>query len=297
MAAIAYPFLRIDPAHVIVAPWTRVDDGIEQDLPQRIEAWEHSVDLQLMRRLRLDFAAVAADLEIDPARLRLEVTVTVGTGGASGDRRRQIWWRGELSADASECAPIFQLPGGGLSQAVSLRTEILLHGPVDDGSDLSPKRRGTRLWDDRQVLGLEPEEPRFPTATASFREIFPDTPEPFWRLVWSPEDPARDFSSAVSLFINADKPRFVQAFSGNDDLVTRQVMGAIISQITRGILANDAFSEDLASEAPTSIGAAVLGWLDRALPGSTPAAAIELMQRDPARFEAALAVLAGETDA
>lgn len=298
MAAIAYPYLRVDPTHLTATPWTLVVDGIERDLPDRVEAWEHSVDLQLMRRLRLDFAAVASDLEIDPDRLGLEVIVTAGTGGANGDRRRQIWWRGALDAATTECAPMFQLPGGDLSQAVSLRTELVLQRPVGEGSDLSPKLRGTRLWDDRQLLGLEPEEPRFPTMAASFRETFPDTPAAFWRLAWSPEDPSRDFSSAVSLFLNSDRPGFIQAFSGNDDLVTRQVMGAIIAQITRGVLANEAFSDTLAAEAPTSIGAAVLGWLDRALPGSTPAAAIELMQRDPARFEAALAALTAEmTDA
>ena len=289
MSAFGYSYLRINPARVLATGWADIGDGVERELPVQFETWEHSVDLHLIRRFRVDMVGVAADLALDPETLVLELVVNVGFGGPRGDRRREVWWRRAISQTDCEASPEFILKGGELSEAISLRTALLLRAPVEAGSDLSPKLFGQRLWEDWRLSILEPVGPRFRIDPVSFKAEFPDTPTVLWRLDWSPEDPGRDFGGSVRLLINSDNSAFIQAFSGNDDLVTRLVMTDVISQVTRGILANSAFASG--TDQPTSVGAAVSGWLDRAFPGQSVATVQEMMSRDPARFEAALAGL------
>lgn len=291
MPAIAYPFLRIHPAAIIAEPWTWFDDPAGGLVPDALDGWEQSRDLMVRRRLRLDWEAVARNLGHAPEGLRLEVIVTVGTGGPRADRRRLVWWRCELSVDSCECSPAITLTGSELSQGVMLRTEILLHGPEATGPTLSPGRRGMRLWEHTHRVLLEPVEPRFSVQVTSFAAEFPGAEEAFWRLDWTPEDPVRDFGGSVRLWLNSDFPEFVQRFSGDDEITTRSVMWGVISQVVRATLANDAYSPDLVHEAPTSIGAAVTGWLDRAFPGQDAAGVTQLLTRNPAGFEAALAML------
>ncbi len=289
MSAFGYSYLRINPRHVTATAWSQIDAGVERDLPPHFESWEHSVDLHLLRRIRVDFDAIASDLALDPETLTLEVSVTAATGGLRGDRRRELFWQNTVDRSATEVTPEFVLLGEGLSQAVSLRTMFLLRSPLGAGSALSPKFSGQRLWEDWRLTTLEPVGPRFRIDPVSFITEFPDAPTALWRLEWSPEDPARDFTGSVRLLINSDNADFVRAFSGNDEIVTRLVMTDIISQITRGVLANPAFSPE--TDEPTSIGAAVSGWIERAFPGQSTETVSEMMARDPARFEAALAGL------
>lgn len=289
MSAFGYSYLRINPAHVLATAWADISDGSERELPVQFETWEHSVDLHLMRRMRIDMAGVAADLALDLDTLVLDLVVNVGYGGPRGDRRREIWWRRAITQADCEASPEFILSGADLSEAVSLRTALLLRAPVQAGSDLSPKMLGQRLWEDWRLSILEPVNARFRIEPASFTTAFPDTPAVLWRLDWSPEDPARDFGGTIRLLINSDNSAFIQAFSANDDLATRLVMTGVISQITRGVLANPAFTPG--EDQPTSVGAAVSSWLDRAFPGQGVQTVQEMMSRDPARFEAALAGL------
>jgi hypothetical protein len=290
VSTFGYSYLRIDPRHVVSTAWSLLEDGVERDLPVQFETWEHSLDLHLLRRFRLDFDGVAADLALDPATLVLTLLVTVGTGGSGGDRRRNIFYRGNFDTGTRELSPEFVVPGVDVSQAISLRTAILLGSPAGAGSPLSPKLAGQRLWDDWRLSIQEPVGPRFRIDPASFSTQFPDTPDALWRLEWSPEDPSRDFTGSVRLLINSDNHAFVTAVSRNDDLVTRLMMTGVICQITRATLANPIFTGE--ADEPTSVGAAVSSWIERAFPGQSLETVSGIMTQDPAFFEAALAGLA-----
>lgn len=296
MAAIAYPFLRINPARVIAPVWAWLDDPEQRAVPDQIQHWDHTTDLRLRRQVTLDFPAIAAALGHDADQLQLELLLTVGTGGARGTRRRNIWRRVVLSKDRQSFTLEVELAGEELSQAVTLRTEIVMHAPEGAGSVLAPRKRGLRLWGDLRTIILEPIEQRFSITTASFESEFPDSPRAPWRLRWYPGDLTRDFSGAVELFLNLDMRDFVERVSRPDPPVVSEVMHQVMSQIAREVLADDTLDVSLLEDTPTSVAAAVLGWLDRAFPGQDVDTVRQIMQTDPARFEARLGQFVTEGD-
>ncbi|SPU43569.1 Uncharacterised protein [Brevundimonas diminuta] len=294
MTAIAYPYLRIDPARVIAPPWAWLDDPAQQPVPDRVEHWDHTTDLRLRRQVRLDFAAVAASLGHDPAVLQLELVLTVGTGSPRGDRRRHVWKRTVLTEQSPSSTLDIELTGTELSQAVTLRTEILMLSPESSASVLSPRQRGQKLWGELRTITLEPAEPRFPMMTVSFASEFRDTPRAPWRLAWFPGDLTRDFSDSVQLFLNSDRTDFLDRVSVADAPVVSEMMHQVISQILRDVLADDTFDPALAEEAPTSVAATVLEWLARGFPGQEIAGVRQLLRTNPADFEARIGQLVAE---
>lgn len=294
MPAIAYPYFRIDSERVISPPWAWLDDPRQEPVPDHVVHWDHTTDLRLRRPIRLDFPAVAAALGHDAGELQLELVLTVGTGGLRGDRRRDIWSRTTLTAGTPGFTLEIELAGGDLSQAVTLRTEILMLSPEAATSVLAPRQRGLRLWGDLQTIALEPAEPRFPIATASFASEFPDSPGAPWRLLWFPGDLTRDFSGAVQLYLNLDQPEFVERVSMADPPVVSEIMHQVMSQIIREVLSDETLDPQVAEDAPTSVAATVLGWLRRGFPGQQPDTIRQLMRTDPARFEARIGQLVGE---
>lgn len=294
MTAIAYPYLRIDPARVIAPPWAWLDDPVQLPVPDHVKHWDHTTDLRLRRQVRLDFASVAASLGHDAGDLELELILTVGTGGPRGDRRRHVWSRAVLTEEKPWFSLDVELAGGELSQAVTLRTEIVMLSPETAVSVLSPRRRGQKLWGDTRTITLEPAEPRFPMMTVSFGAEFRDTPRAPWRLAWFPGDLSRDFSDSVQLFLNLDRPDFLERVSIADPPVVSEIMHQVISQVLRDVLEDDAFDPDLAEDAPTSVAATVLEWLARGFPGQEIAGVRQLLRTNPADFEARIGQLVAE---
>lgn len=294
MTAIAYPYFRIDPARVIAPPWVWLDDPDQLPVQDRVEHWDHTTDLRLRRQVRLDFAAVANSLGHDAAALELELVLTVGTGGPRGDRRRNVWTRAVLTQQAPSFTLDIELAGNELSQAVTLRTEIVMLSPETAASVLSPRRRGQKLWADLQTITLEPAEARFPMMTVSFETEFPDTARAPWRLAWFPGDLSRDFSDSVQLYLNKDQPDFLERVSINDTPVVSEIMRQVISLVLRDVLADDMFDPAMVEDAPTSVAATVLAWLGRGFPGQEIAGVQQMLRTNPAEFEARIGQLVAE---
>ncbi|RZJ44118.1 MAG: hypothetical protein EON87_10630 [Brevundimonas sp.] len=294
MTAIAYPYFRIDPARVIAPPWSWLDDPAQLPVTGHVQHWDHTTDLRLRRQVRLDFAAVAASLGHDPAALQLELVLTVGTGGPRGDRRRHVWRRMVLTEHAPASTLDIELAGNELSQAVTLRTDIVMLSPETAASVLSPRQRGQKLWGDLQTITLEPAEPRFPMTAVSFVSEFQDAPRAPWKLVWFPGDLTRDFSDSVQLFLNKDRSEFLDRVSAADAPVISEIMHQVISLVLRDVLADDGFEPALADDAPTSVAATVLEWLARGFPGQELAGVRQLLRTNPAEFEARIGQLVAE---
>lgn len=296
MTAIAFPFLRIHPDDVITEPWQLVDEGTSSDLGYYLPSWDYGSDLRVKRRLRVNVSHIAETLGFVPGDLRLLAVLTFGTGGLRDPRRRWIHWSGTLSEAVPDFEVDVTVDGNRLSQHLMLRTELLLKAPMNAGGRLSPKRTGTRLWEDTHFLRLEPEEVRFATETASFQSQFPESRNALWKLEWSAADLSQEFAGAFRLFINADEPEFVVRVSNADTMTMRLLTAAVRSQIARGALANDTFDQGLIAANPTSIAAAVGGWLQLAFPNQDLETIRQACAVDPSRFEAALAAVVDDLE-
>lgn len=296
MTAIAFPFHRIHPDDVIAEPWRLVEEDEPTDLGYYLPSWDYSSDLRVKRRLRVNIARVAGSLGLPTEELRLTAVLTLGTGGSREARRRWIPWSDTMRDGVSDLEIDVPVDGIRLSQHLTLRTELLLKGPLEAGGPLSPKRAGTRLWEDTHFLRLEPEEIRFPIETASFRTQFPDSRGALWKLEWSAADLSQEFIGAFRLFINADEPDFVVRVSNADAMTIRLLMGAVRLQITRGALANETFDQHLVAANPTSIAGAVGAWLQLAFPNQDLKSIRQAAAVDPSSFEAALAAVGDEVE-
>ncbi|MBO9706697.1 MAG: hypothetical protein J7521_00665 [Caulobacter sp.] len=287
MAAIAFPFHRVRAEDVMADVWQIIDDDVASDLGYYLPLWDYGTNLRLKRRIRVNLTQVAASLGLDAQQLRLRLVVTVATAG----RHRWLSWSDFVDAENQDLEAEFDVDGASLSQDLTLRTELLLKAPVNAGGLLTPKREGTRLWDDSHYLRLEPEEIRFPIETASFDTQFPECRDALWKLEWSAADLSQEFVGAFRLFINSDVPDFVGKLSDGDPTTVRLLMGSVRLQITRGALDNDALDQLLITDHPTSVAAGVGAWLQLAFPGQDLASVRRAAALDPSGFEGKLMAL------
>jgi hypothetical protein len=265
-------------------------------LEDTVEGWDYAMDLRLERTLDIDLNAAAETLRIAPEDLLLTLVVTVGTGGARGERMRRVVWRSTPANDGSPMAIAFDLPGPWLSRSVTLTTELIL-GQDCAGSRLSPRMATSRLWRDVKTVNIEPAATRFPMEATSFRTMFPDSSVSApWHLEWSTADLDREFAAAVRLYLNKDIPEFVSRFTGGDPTDVRLVMGAVITQLCRGVVDIDAFDLSMAQEQGETLGGVTAAWLQRAFPNQALTTIRAIAQSRPAVFESVLATLASLGD-
>jgi len=296
MTAIAYPYLRIDPAEVMADPWT-IDDGGWRVIGEYLPDWDYASELRVRRRVRVDHANIAKRFGIPPGDLRLALVVTFGTGGAREDRLRRRVWAQDVVADETDFEIDLLLDGLDIAQRFSLRTDILLASPAGVGSPLAPKQPGLRLWDEMLRVRTEPDEARFPIEALAFSQHFPDHRNAPWILEWTPAQIEEDFEGAFRLFINDDFRDFVSKVSLGDATILKLLMGGVRLQIVRGVLGNEEFDAVPTEESPLSIAAAVRRWLALAFPGEDIAAVRELAVYSPAKFEAGISGVGEEAAA
>jgi len=99
------------------------------------------------------------------------------------------------------------------------------------------------------------------------------------------------FSNAVRLYINLDEPEFCQRFGAGDETVLRLVMFAVVNQLVRRALSNEAFSLDERSSPPDSISGVIRNWVRAAFPNQSLATVKSIAEYRPSEFETAVASL------
>lgn len=291
MASIAYSYLRLRQDNVLAEPWTIERAGRVSFIPDLLEDWDPGEPLHLRRRVRLNLDMAAAALAVPPEHLVVLASLIVGTGGPRGERQRTVREQHALSRSTPEAEFAAVLEGDELSERLTLRTLLTL-GSTAPGSPLSPRLPGVELWQDVVRMALEPDEARFAIQVESFPSTFRDTPLALWRLDWSPGLLDRDMAGNVRLYVNADRPDFVDRVSGGDAATLQLMAAGIMEQLAVTFLSQDTAGE--VDEAPTSIASTVRGWIDQAFPGQGIDSVKELMHRDPATFAAGVATLAVE---
>lgn len=293
MSAIAFPWLRLelaDPGRWMAG----LDDHALELLGAHLAHWDYAARVRLERCLSLDLDTAAQALRLPREDLALDIVVTLGTGGARGERARRVAWRGR--ALHGDNPILLDCEGHRLSRAMRLTTEIVL-ASAGNGSRLSPSASMARLWRDTHQVSLEPASDRFPMEVTSFKVMFPngevDAP---WHLEWSPADLDRDFAACVRLYLNRDLVDFTDRFAAGDATTMRLVSGAVIVQLCRGVLDGEVIELGMAASQPGSLGGVVAGWLSMAFSGQTLATIRSTAQARPALFDSLLASLAVEED-
>jgi hypothetical protein len=259
-------------------------------LGDQFQHWDYAVDLLLTRTLEVDVAAAAAQLQIPPDELYLDVAVTAGIGGQGGVRDRRLVWREPVGATGARADISFALSGADLSQSLLLTTEIILSKSPSLPGRLSPDRPGLRLWRDDLHVTLEPAGQRFPLEAVSFRHLVPRPPEAALFYVDAGHDLDHDFTGSVRLFLNADQTALMDRVSEGDPTTLQLLVGQVMAQLLRHALADDDFTPIDAF--PGSIRAVLGSWLTLAFPDEPLQEVRILARREPARFEAALSALA-----
>ncbi|MFI5678335.1 hypothetical protein [Streptomyces cellulosae] len=168
-----------------------------------------------------------------------------------------------------------------------LDTALVLAERRSDGRPSSPRRAGSVLWSDRELLRLQGDAPQFPMAVIDFaRTSFPD--HAAWHLQISGSLESATMGSLL-LLVNERNTVTATAFenAGKPRPVDRIVLSAVYADAARIMiehaLGNEDFAED--SDFPEgSLGATMLSLFDQLFPGQS-ITDIRLRQRQsPALF-------------
>lgn len=289
MSAIAYPFLRLRTADVAASPWEVVVNGELQDgAGGALRHWDYAASLSASRHIEIDIDACASALAVDAGLLELRCIVFAGSGGGRLDRMRSVAWDAVLSAAKPREDIEVEIDSQSASQSISLSTELLLMGPTESGSRLSPKQPGSRLWHDDSRFAVEPLSPRFPIEAISFsRMLKAVAADALWYVDWKAGDFDSEFSSAVRLYINEDVPAFVARVHEADELTIRLLLQGMANQLIRSALADDLFIQTHFFT-PRTVGAVIASWIRRCFPQASAVSVKSIALHDPARFSAAL---------
>jgi hypothetical protein len=187
-----------------------------------------------------------------------------------------------------------RIPGAELSRRLRLETTVILRGHGGTSSRLAPKMPGSILWRDHVDVALEGEAPRFPMEIISFGERFLDRSERGapWLLHWLPGHLHRDFGGSVRLFLNHDRPDFIERFVAADPLTLQMTLAGVISQILGHAIRLDDLGEIIEDADPTSVAGHIAIWLQLAFPGLDLAGVRSLHEMAPGRFQAAILAMA-----
>ncbi len=300
MVEIAYPYLRPDGDAVVAGPWLATLDGEPCVIDNhQIEHFDYSASLRMERNVSLDFARAAEEIGIAPDSLQLLCIVTQGTGNQRIPRGQQVVARQVMDAEHPSASLEFVVHGHDVSRSLNLATELVLLSAGSTTGRLSPKHRGARLWKDSTRISVDPAGMRFPMETVSFAEAFSEGHrDAQWFLDWSPQHLDQEFTSSVRLYLNEDRPEFVEAVQDEEEIVLRMLICSVAGQMIRSAITLEHFPLDPAVSTPGSTGSVIEAWMNQAFPGQSVGSVRTLAQNDPARFDLSIGSLfQGELDA
>ena len=292
---IAFPFLTLSDAAVAADPWRlSLDGGSWQAAGDFIQDWDYASEIRIRRTLTIDPRIAADDLGVSVGSLRLAIGVRAGTG--PGRLPRLILSREcrGLGPDRWQEEFDIRVPGDRLSLVLDVQTHIVLANPPNDFGPLSPRRVKCRLWSDTLRVLIEGEEPRFPMEVADFRLLLGDVPAAAapWFLHWSPGDWSRDFHGAARLYLNRDRPDFIERVEEQDGPTLQVLLAEVIGQVCERLVSDQDADEIMSESEPESLGGQATAWLRRIWPGKDAAFIRSVLEQQPGRFRAAVLEMA-----
>lgn len=294
MKHVAFPFLTIEDRLVEATAWSLLDEaGNAQAMGEYLPGWDYARDLRVSRMIGLSGELNGDSLGLPIDHAGFSVIVRLGTGPGSLPRR--CWTIARQDVRPGDRIIIDHLiPGHRLSQRLRLETTIILPGAEGRASRFAPWRPGSVLWRDEHDMMLEGSSPRFPMEIVSFRERFAGRPEAgaLWHLHWRPGNLHRDFGGSVRLFLNHDRPDFIERFTGSDPQTLQCTLADVITQVLSRALLDEDLEEALADCEDTSVAGHVAAWFELAFPGEDLTSIRNLHLSSPGHFHAAILSMA-----
>ncbi len=289
---IAFPFLILPDDVIRLDGWMVGNPG--QPLHPAgsvLENWDYARDLEVSVAIGIDWCAASTALQLPADRLMLRVSLLAGTGVGHFPRRQDRLRDMVVDQSSGEVILSGIVSGKALSGRLCLSLNITLDAPCHEGSGLSPKVRGARLWHAwHDILIEDGGDSRFPVETASFSLTFRGKPQEQapWYLHWRPGSLQSDFSGCVRLYVNSDRPEVLARFAGGDEPTLQAIMGDVVSQMIESVLALDDAADNLAGCEEGSVGRQVRQWLDLGFPGQEIESIRAMRDQNPGAFRAAI---------
>lgn len=290
--AIAFPFLTLPDDAARLDGWMVGNPG--QPLHPAgsiLENWDYARDLEVSAVIAIDWGTASAALQLPVDQLTLRVSLLAGTGAGHLPRREDRICEMIVDQSSGEVLLSAIVPGNVLSGRLCLSLNITLDAPCNEGSGLSPKVRGARLWHARHDILIEDGgDSRFPVETASFTRAFRGKPQEHapWYLHWRPGSLQSDFSGCVRLYVNSDQPEVLARFAGGDEPTLQAIMGDVVSQMIESVLVLDDAAGNLAGCEEGSVGRQIRQWLDLGFPGQEIDSIRAMRDQNPGAFRAAI---------
>lgn len=268
------------PAEDVVTPepWRLVVEDGEVTLPEALPDWDYQMDMHLRRTVRIDLDRTRRQTGLpDDAALMLCAVWTATGSNLSGPAQHMLL--PEAGVNSMELD--VRLNGVDLGGLLLLDTALVLAERRINTRPSSPRRAGSILWSDREVLRLQGDAPQFPMAVIDFaRTSFPD--DAAWHLQIS-GGLEQATMGALLLLVNERNTVTSTAFqnAARPRPIDRIVLSAVYADAARVMiehaLGHDDFTEE--SDFPDgSLGATLLSLFDQLFPGQQ-IADIRLRQR------------------
>jgi len=292
MRSIALPFLVLPNEIVDFKGWMIGDPG-QPLLPAEdtLEGWDYERDVEVCAEVAVDFLAAAEALGLPHEDLRLSAVLVVGTGAGTLPKRLERVATAFICHASPAASVSGVLPGHDLSGRILLELRILLDAPLDQGPVLSPKHKGSRLWQTRKDILIEDGgDSRFPVELVSFSDSFNGFPEQYapWCIRWKPDALHADFGGSVRLYINSDEKIIAERFASGDSSTLQAILGDVMSQMISSLLDQEDPEEELSNCEDGSVGHQIHAWMDMAFPGQPLGSIRSLREQFPWRFRAAI---------
>lgn len=288
---VAFPFLVLSDEVIRLQGWMIGDPGQPlRPVAPLLENWDYTRDLETRVTVSIDWSAAGSALQLSPDRLSLELVLVAGTGKGALPRRQHRLTTTVVDQASSEIQLVGVVRGSELSGRLSLSMRVNLEAG-GDGDLLSPRSRGSRLWESRcDVLLEDGGDSRFPVETASFSRVFHGRPQERspWFLLWQPSQLHADFAANVRLYVNSDVATVIQRFADGDKPTLQAIMGDVMSQLIDTALDRNDLADVLNDCEEGSVGRQIQKWLDYAFPGQDLAAVRVQQSENPGAFRAAI---------
>ncbi|MGO7585958.1 hypothetical protein ACC689_29155 [Rhizobium ruizarguesonis] len=290
-ATFALPFLCLPDEVVTLGRWMIGKSGAPL-LPMKLmlDEWDYAADIELISSISIDMRAAAKMLAVPEQELKLAVTLKVGTG--RGRFPRVVKRLSSRVLDAATDQPTelrAVVPGNTLSGRMHVRIDVLLAAPTVNGSILSPKRVGSRLWSQEISVELEDGgDNRFPMEVVSFTQTFPNNGHVAapWYLAWKPGGLAADFGGSIRLYVNSDHEELAQRVVSGDDVTLQAILGDVMVQMIAATLDTEDLAEQLSGCEEGSVGAQISAWLELAFPRRSLSEIQNMRRSLPGHFHA-----------
>lgn len=294
---VVFPFkvIRPDSEALTAGQWFRTNKNRTNDRllesGDGLEDWSYDTPLHLGREISLDLEAIAHDIGLIESSPSFELIHTIkisSLGIRKCLHKRQLPYERKVHD-----LFIGRLDSESLCEEITLSSSIVLGHDLQDVASWAPSRKGSICWQDETRIHLEGYGSRFPMQDIPFSEQHALANGANWHLDWRPGLLHYSFNSAVTLYLNSEKPNFLIRIQTGDEQLIEEVMASVMAQICGFLLIHTEEFDDEHEFPEGSLGKIAQGWLLSALPGQTLREIKSEFERMPARVHTALRALAG----